>query len=215
MRKIWNLLPGVITLGLFICCVVFYDAASVTDSQLVLLMNADAGTSVTTVMIAASQYGREYFWVGVLIIMLVLGKKQTKVMAVELAILFAVGIVGGEALKHLIYKARPFEAMSDIVTRVPKDYDSSFPSGHALIVTIGATYVLSKFKKILALALTCEAAIVAYSRVYVGMHYPLDVAAGVFLGSAIVFFWMMFFGRCVELLAERLFGSQELGQTHQ
>src|SRR5437879_12384938 len=74
-----------------------------------------------------------------------------------------------------------------MTARVSTDLDSSFPSGHVLIVTIGATFSLLKFKKrVVSLLLSLEAAIVCYSRVYVGMHYPLDVVAGVLLGIGTV-----------------------------
>ena len=56
-----------------------------------------------------------------------------------------------------------------------------------MITSIGAVFALLKFRsKVVSLLLTVEAAVVCYSRVYVGMHYPLDVVAGVLLGTAIV-----------------------------
>jgi len=183
-------------LGLFVSVVglclvtglVFFDNATrVANSQLALSMNADRGAAFTAVMVAASRYGREYFWICIVGLMLAFGKRETKLMTLELVLLFGVGIVVGETMKYVLYEPRPFVTMTDIVTRVPKDYDSSFPSGHALIVAIGATFALLKFRnKRVALLLALEAAIVTCSRVYVGMHYPLDVLAGIFLGSTIV-----------------------------
>jgi len=41
-------------------------------------------------------------------------------------------------------------------------------------------------KKLVGLLFVLEAAIVCYSRVYVGMHYPLDVISGILLGIGIV-----------------------------
>lgn len=150
-------------------------------------MNANQGAAVTTLMVLASVYGREYFWIPIVIVMLLLGKRDTKLLAVELVALFIIGIAAGELLKYVVYRPRPFYSISGIVTRVATDNDSSFPSGHALITSIGAAFALMKFKRrAISLLLTVEAAIVCYSRVYVGMHYPLDVAGGVLLGVAIV-----------------------------
>ncbi len=159
------------------------------DASYALLINhMSIGSSLNTLMILASNYGREYFWIPVVGLMLLFGKRDTKMLAIELAALFIVGIVAGEAMKFAIYRARPFETVSGIITRVPVDTDSSYPSGHAIIVSIGAVYSLVKFRrKSIALLLTLEAAIVCLSRVYVGMHYPLDVVSGIFLASFIVF----------------------------
>ena len=65
--------------------------------------------------------------------------------------------------------------------------DSSFPSGHALIVAGGAAIAFLFLRKRYSIPLVIEAALVSYSRVYVGVHYPTDVIAGVVLGVAIAF----------------------------
>ena len=138
-------------------------------------------------MILASDYGREYFWIPVVAIMLAFGTRKTKILAIELATLFVVGIILGEALKYVIERPRPFQEISGITTRVPMSTDSSYPSGHALIVSIGAIFALLKFeRKVISVLLGIEAALVCFSRVYVGMHYPLDVLSAIFLGGFIV-----------------------------
>ncbi len=144
-------------------------------------------------MVEASLYGREYFWIAIVFLMLVFGKRNTKLLALELAALFVVGIAAGEIAKSVAFRERPYAELGNlIVRRMPLDTDSSFPSGHAIIVSIGAFFVLLKFKpgwksRAVAALLTLEAAVVCYSRIYVGMHYPLDVLAGILLGGSIVF----------------------------
>jgi membrane-associated phospholipid phosphatase len=158
------------------------------DVQLALAINnATLGEAFAALMIFFSKYGREYFGISIVGVMVLFGKRETKLLALELAALFIVGIFVGEILKSAIFRPRPFEALSDVITRVPIDTDSSYPSGHAIIVSIGAFFSLAKFKRrFVALLLTLEAAAVCYSRVYVGMHYPLDIVAGLFVGIAIV-----------------------------
>jgi membrane-associated phospholipid phosphatase len=183
------LLLGVVSLLLFVV-VAFLVLENITqafDAQLALRLNSYQGAAFTTLMVDATLYGREYFWIPVVVIMFLLGKRDTKLLAIELSVLFIVGIVTGELLKYVIYRPRPFETVSGIVLRVARDTDSSFPSGHALITSIGAAFALLKFRsRIVSLLLTVEAAAVCYSRVYVGLHYPLDVLAGVLLGVAMV-----------------------------
>ena len=186
-----------LTVGLFsistlcfvvVSALVFSNLTQAADAQLALAVNhASLGAALTTLMIVATDYGREYFWIPVVALMLVLGSRRTRLLAIELAIFFVIGIAAGEIMKFAYFRPRPFESIDTIIQRVPSDFDSSYPSGHALIVSIGAVFSVLKFKsKLLGVLFALEAAIVCYSRVYVGMHYPLDVVGGIFLGTGIV-----------------------------
>lgn len=192
-RKLSFLGLGLFIVYIIIAILVFSDATQAFDAKLAELINSYQGATFTSLMVDASLYGREYFWTAIVLIMLVFGNRNTKLLAVELAALFIVGIVAGEIAKNIAFRERPYAKLVGLITlHVPPDTDSSFPSGHAVIVSIGAFFVLTKFKpgwkaRAVALLLTLEAVIVCYSRVYVGVHYPLDVLAGVLLGGSVVF----------------------------
>jgi undecaprenyl-diphosphatase len=181
---------GLLSLALFlvVSAMVLTNASQAQDAQAALAINhAYLGSALSAFVVAMATYGREYFWIPVIAVMLLIGNRNTKLLAVELCVLFVVGIAAGEALKIVVFRPRPFVDIPSIVTRVPTDTDSSFPSGHALIVSIGAAFSLLKLRNRPAIVLfVLEAAVVSYSRVYVGVHYPLDVVAGVLLGFAIV-----------------------------
>jgi undecaprenyl-diphosphatase len=177
---------------LLIAALVFSQVTQKLDSHVALIIyNMNLGSTFTSIAILSSDYGREFFWIPIIAIMLVFGKQSTKYLAIELALLFVVGIVVGEGIKYVTYRARPFDTVSGIVARLPEISDSSFPSGHALIVSIGAVFALIKFKggkaNLIAILLAIEAAIVCFSRVFLGLHYPLDVLGALFLASSIVF----------------------------
>ena len=125
-----------------ITLLVFLNITQSLDVQLALAINHFyLGAPLTELMKFASEYGREYFWIPVVAVMLVFGNKNTKLLAVELAVLFIVGIAAGEAMKLLVYRQRPYETVKTIITRLPLDADSSYPSGHALIVSVGASFL--------------------------------------------------------------------------
>jgi undecaprenyl-diphosphatase len=66
-------------------------------------------------------------------------------------------------------------------TLVPAPHDPSFPSGHTTVAFACAT-VLSYFAPKLAPVLFLLALAIGFSRIYVGVHYPLDVLGGAALG---------------------------------
>ncbi len=180
---------GVVSLALFLVVTVLAVSgiSQEADLQGLLLINgADLGQIGTWIMVQSSAYGREAVWGLLVLIMLLLGGRTAKLLAIELAMLLIAGIFVGLAAKLIIMRARPLTGL--VVLRAPAEYDFSYPSGHALIVSIGAAFCLAKFRnKIAAVLLTVEAGIVCYSRVYVGVHYPLDVISGIFLGAALSF----------------------------
>ena len=88
------------------------------------------------------------------------------------------------ALKALIDRPRPPAVLPQADPLVETATSASMPSGHASTSFAGAV-ILAFFVKRALPALLALAALIAFSRVYVGVHYPLDVLAGAGLGTAI------------------------------
>ncbi|TNH30765.1 phosphatase PAP2 family protein [Micromonospora orduensis] len=93
---------------------------------------------------------------------------------------------GSEWLKTVVDEDRPCRTVGRaiIAGACPPPGDWSFPSNHATIAGALAvtTLLLSRRLGLVALPL---AALAAFSRVFVGVHYPHDVAAGVLLGGLV------------------------------
>ena len=94
-------------------------------------------------------------------------------------LVFTVSDGAAELLKSAVGERRPHVA--DPLVAVPRS--ASFPSGHAATSFACAT-VLAVLVPRAAPFLFVLAAAIAYSRLYVGVHWPLDVVAGAALGIA-------------------------------
>ena len=92
-------------------------------------------------------------------------------------------LIGNACLKNLVARPRPcwLENVPLLITN-PTDY--SFPSGHTLSAVIGAA-VLTKVNRKFGFAAIPLAALIAFSRLYLYVHFPSDVLASVVLGTAI------------------------------
>jgi len=103
---------------------------------------------------------------------------------VVLAVVVAQGVVD-QGIKPFIARPRPFitDATSRVVGYQPATY--SFPSGHSASSFAAATVLAFALTRRRAALIWALAVAVAFSRIYIGVHYPLDVVVGALTGVLI------------------------------
>ena len=118
-------------------------------------------------------------WIMSALIFIAIKKHRELGVAMMLSLIIAL-LVGNIILKPIVHRNRPFvnESQIDVLVE-PTDY--SFPSGHAFSSFAAAITILCYKKRwgILAIVLASS---IAFSRIYLYVHYPSDVLTGLVLG---------------------------------
>ena len=115
------------------------------------------------------------------------GNYDTKKQILKAFIFTSIAILISQCISHVYYHPRPFvmEVGRTLIYHAP---NGSFPSDHMLIFSsIAFSYLFSAQRK-LGIFLLVMAWLVAWSRVYLGVHFPLDMLGAFLLAFALNFF---------------------------
>jgi len=95
-----------------------------------------------------------------------------------------IALLIGQTIGRSVDRARPYNSLDNVHLLLSRTADFSFPSDHATMagaVAVGLLLVDRRLGIVSGLA----ALLMAFARVYVGAHYPVDVLAGLVLGGSV------------------------------
>lgn len=85
-------------------------------------------------------------------------------------------------MKNLFGRVRPYEVVEGLINIVEKQSDKSFPSGHTSIAFSFVSVTWFYFSKKVWIPFTVLSVLIAFSRMYIGVHYPTDILGGIICG---------------------------------
>lgn len=129
-------------------------------------------------------FGRD-FWIMFGIFLLLFRKTRVCGICV-LACLIVGALITNVTLKPLVARSRPCWINDTVQLLVSNPHDFSFPSGHSQASFVSATAVFCNNKK-WGIAAYLLAALIAFSRLYLYVHFPTDVLAGIAIGLIVGF----------------------------
>jgi undecaprenyl-diphosphatase len=139
------------------------------------------------------------------------GGKPGRRIALAGLVALAIGFASSAVIKEITMRPRPFEVLPDVRLLVDAPHSYALPSGHTTSAFAAASGALLAAKRLLGRVpvwgwgMLALGAAIAYSRLYVGVHWPTDVAAGIVLGLAS--------GRAGVHLALRRWRRSDLGRA--
>ena len=129
-------------------------------------------------------------WLALLGSIAAFGKSTGRNIALAGLVALAIGFAASEIIKEITVRPRPFAVIPDVSLLIGAPHSYAFPSGHTTSAFAAAGGAVLAARRLLGKVpawgwgMLALASAVAYSRLYVGVHWPTDVAAGVALGLA-------------------------------
>lgn len=122
------------------------------------------------------------FWIALTVVLLFF--KKTRKIGIMCAVSLILSVViNNVIIKNLVARTRPYEVVEGLKLLIAKQSDFSFPSGHTGASFAAAVVIFMKTPKKYGIPAMIMAALIAFSRLYVGVHYPTDVLAGLVTGT--------------------------------
>ncbi len=135
-------------------------------------------------------------------IVLLITKKYRKQGILLLGSIVLCALIGNLCLKPLIARARPCWINNDISLLISNPTDFSFPSGHTLVAVAASAGLTLTSRRFGWFAIPL-AVLIAFSRLYLYVHFPTDVFASICFGILISVFTFTFGGKIFDTIKNK------------
>ena len=130
------------------------------------------------------------FWIALAAVFLLLPKHRKMGLSMGVALMMGL-VICNMILKPVVGRIRPYDYQLEFFQKtipllIERQHDFSFPSGHTIASFEAAVAMLICNKK-LGIPAMILAVLIAFSRMYLYVHYPTDVIASVILGTGLAF----------------------------
>ena len=147
------------------------------DQKIILRYNGIGGRPFTIFLKILSFFGRETIWMLLMVFYLFIF--YDPLLFSYISSIFLLGVVIIAPIKKYMNRDRPFESLKDIKVLERKPTSRSFPSWHAYnVVSQGLLLAFLLNSLLITIIVLIFAAIVSFSRIQLGVHYPSDVIVG-------------------------------------
>lgn len=116
------------------------------------------------------------FWIAVTLLLILIPSKRKTGLTCAISMIFV--FVATFAIKYAVARTRPYDACTEIIPLIDKLRDYSFPSGHTSVCFSVSLILARKENRKIWIPAIILSVLVAFSRLYLGVHYPSDVLGG-------------------------------------
>ncbi|NTU96695.1 MAG: phosphatase PAP2 family protein [Chlorobiaceae bacterium] len=174
------------------------EKADIWLFQLINLRLVHPAADDLMVFLTKGNLSNHIFLLAILFILIRKGKNALPVILLALAAVGIADYIASGILKPLVQRVRPCFALDHCRLLVVQSRSFSFASSHAANAAAAASMLWIFFRRgplverLFALLMIVCAFLIACSRVYVGVHYPGDILAGMLIGimSALLLYWI-------------------------
>lgn len=125
-----------------------------------------------------------FIWIGITLLFLFIPKYRKCGIMLAISLLLCV-FIGEIGMKNIFQRLRPFHSIEEMKLLIHPPAGYSFPSGHTASSVASSIVLWQSKNKLISITGSILALLIAFSRLYLLVHYPTDILGGILLGGVV------------------------------